>query len=147
MANKKTMRLLIFFFVLIALMPTSLAFAQEQRQIAMSSQIIVRDSDGILVAYLEINKVEYVSLGALHKFLDAEFNPAADQVFSANGQDLQLIRRSIDYNVDSDNVISDTTLNGQVEGRVITLVRPIHDGIPVKSGDTLTVIWTFIRPI
>ncbi|CAE6486893.1 conserved exported hypothetical protein [Candidatus Nitrosotenuis uzonensis] len=137
---------LLCLLLIFSLIPMSLAFAQE-RQIAMSSQIIVRDSDHRLVAYLEVNKIEYVSLGALHTFLDQEYNPRSDQTISVNGQNMQIIRRSIDYIADSDNVISDTTLNVNLGDRVITLVRPIHDGIPVRAGDTITVIWTFIRAV
>jgi len=133
--------------LLFSLIPTSLAFAQEERQIAMSAQIIVRDSDHRLVAYLQVNKIEYVSLGALHTLLDSEYNPQLDQIVSVNGQNLQIIRRSIDYIADSDNVASDITLNKNLGDKIITIVRPIHDGIPVKAGDTITFIWTFIRTV
>lgn len=135
---------IIFFaiFAVLLFVPVSV-FAQE-RPVAMSSQIIVRDSNQNLVAYLEVNKIEYVSLGALHKFLDSELNDS-DQIISKNGQDLQVIRRSIDYTADSDNVISDTTLNANFDGKLVTLVRPIHDGIPVRAGDTITILWTFVR--
>lgn len=145
MINKKTLKRLTFFFALILLVPTNLALAQEERPIAMSSQIIVRDSEGNLIAYLNVNKVEYVSLGSLHNFLDGEFNPKTDQIISTNGPNLQMIRRSIDYTSDSDSVISNLALYSNLDGRMITLVRPIHDGIPVRQGDIITVIWTFLR--
>jgi hypothetical protein len=151
MANDKynnhirpAMRILLVFLAL-AIIPVHSAFAQED--IAISAQIILRDSSDSLVAFLELGKVAYVGVGIIHSFLDGEFNPNSDPVFSSEGKNIQVIRRAIDYTPESDELLTDLTLNANINGEQYTIVRPVHDGIPVKKGDTLTVIWTFIRAI
>jgi hypothetical protein len=63
-------------------------------------------------------------------------------------QKIQIIERQDVMNFDTENVISDTTLNTPLEsGQLVSLIRLIHDGIPVIPGDELITIWTFIRPV
>lgn len=139
------MKLLLVLSILL-IIPANAAVAQEG-QLGVTSQIILRDASGGLVAFLEVNKIAYVGEGIIHQFLDGEFNPNSDPVFSSDGKNIQVIRRAIDYHPESDELLTDLTLNVNIDGKQHTIVRPVHDGIPVKSGDTLTVIWTFIRAI
>ncbi|MEX0765008.1 MAG: hypothetical protein WD033_07585, partial [Nitrosopumilaceae archaeon] len=92
-------------------------------------------------------KVGYLNVKGLHGFLDYESARGQDPTFTAGETEFQLIRRTITYTYDSQTVISDITLNVAQDGRTITLVRPIHDGISGTAGDTLTAVWTFIRPV
>jgi hypothetical protein len=63
-------------------------------------------------------------------------------------QKMQIIERQGILNFDLENVISDTTLNTPLEsGQIVTLIRLIHDGVSVISGDELITIWTFIRSV
>jgi hypothetical protein len=141
-----TLKILAVVAFALIIIPLHAAYAQE-REIAIISQIMLRDASGSLVAFVDVGKIEYVDAGTLHTFLDDEFNPNTDPIFSTDEKNIQVIRRAIDYHPESDDLLTDLTLNVNIDGKPVTLVRPIHDGIPVRNGDTLTVIWTFIRTI
>jgi hypothetical protein len=141
-----SMRALFVAILALGIIPVHSALAQSQ-DLGISSQIILRDPSGGLVAFLEVSKINYIGKGIIHQFLDAEFNPNSDPVFSSNGKNIQVIRRAIDYTAESDELLTDLTLNANINGEQYTIVRPVHDGIPVKQGDTVTVIWTFVRAI
>ncbi len=109
-------------------------------------QNILRDSDGNLVTTHQVTKIGYINPVALDQFLTEEASQN-DPIVSMSGQRMQIIERAITVDFDSKNVLSDTTLNIGEKDKVLTLVRLIHDGIPVTKGDQMTTIWTFIRPV
>jgi len=110
-------------------------------------QHILRDSEGNLVTSFEASKIGYIQQSSLTKFLDAE-SSQDDPVIMIGNQKMQIIERQGTVNFDSENVISDTTLNTPLDdGQIISLIRLVHDGIPVIPGDELITIWTFIRPV
>lgn len=122
------------------------AYAQTS-DTAIFVKHILRDSEGNLVTSFEATKIGYIVPITLTKFLDAE-STQNDPVMIVNNQKIQIIERQGTLNFDSKNVISDTTLNTSLDdGRLITLIRLVHDGIPVIPGDELITIWTFIRPV
>ncbi len=122
-------------------------FAQQTTDVLIFTQITLRDSDRNLIASFEPTKIGYHNSVALDNFLDFE-STKNDPIINIGSQKMQIIERAGTLNFDSENVISDTTLNTSLDdGQIITLVRLIHDGIPVTSGDELTIIWTFIRPV
>jgi len=95
----------------------------------------------------ESTKIGYLNIVALQNFLDKE-TTANDPIMNIGSQKMQIIERAGVLDFDSENVVSDTTLYTTLEnGHTLTLVRLIHDGIPVTAGDELTTIWTFIRPL
>lgn len=113
----------------------------------ISLQIILRDSDDHLITYLNIQKLGYLNRAGLDEFLNYEAARGQDSTFTVGDTTFQMIRRTITYTYDSQTVISDITLNDVQNGKTVTLIRPIHDGIPGEEGDTLTTVWTFIRPV
>ena len=122
------------------------SYAQMSESIILV-QHILRDSEGNLITSFEATKIGYIQKTALTKFLDAE-STQNDPVMMVGNQKIQVIERQGSLNFDSDTVVSDTTLNTPLEsGQIITLIRLIHDGIPVTLGDELITIWTFIRPV
>ncbi len=122
-------------------------FAQQTSDVFIFTQITLRDSQGNLVMTFEPTKIGYLNIVALQNFLDGE-STANDPIMNIGSQKMQIIERAGILDFDSENVISDTTLNTTLEnGQALTLVRLIHDGIPVIAGDQLTTIWTFIRPL
>lgn len=143
--------LLVLLVFSIGFVYTSESYGQQPTNsgpgIIMSLQLILRDSDDHLITYLDVQKVGYLNVKALHEFLDYESARGQDPTFITGGTEFQLIQRTITYTYDSQTVISDVTLNVAQDGRLVTLVRPIHDGISGAAGDTLTAVWTFIRPV
>jgi hypothetical protein len=121
-------------------------FAQTP-SVLVFSQIILRDSQGNLVTSFVVTKIGYIDEMALQDFLDDE-SSTNDPIMDIGGQKMQIIERAITFDFDSEDVLSDTTLNTFLDnGQIVTLVRLIHDGIPVTSGDEIIHIWTFIRPL
>lgn len=140
------MKLAIILLIL-SLVPIFLPSYAQTSDTTIFVQHILRDSDGNLVTSFEATKIGYIQQSALTKFLDAESN-SNDPIMMIKNQKMQIIERQGTINFDSDNVISDTTLNTPLEsGQIVTLIRLIHDGIPVIPGDELITIWTFIRPV
>lgn len=110
-------------------------------------QHILRDSDGNLVTSFEATKIGYIQQSTLTNFLDAESN-SNDPIMMIENQKMQIIERQATLEFDSENVVSDTTLNTPNDnGGITTLIRLVHDGIPVIPGDELITIWTFIRTV
>lgn len=137
-----------YFLLLLLLIPIFImpVYAQSFETLVFV-QNTLRDSEGNLVTSFEVSKIGYLQKVALERFLDAEVSNN-DPIVMINNQKMQIIEREISLSFDSDNVISDTTLNASLEnGQIITLVRLIHDGIPVTSGDELTLIWIFVRSV
>lgn len=137
----------------IMLLPVVLgdSFAQSQATdsddtLFIFVQIIVRNSDGQLVTYLESYRIAIENLGALHEFLDSETKAGKDPVIDVGGQPFQLIKRLKTITFESDNVFATTSLSDSRDGSIVLLAHFDHDGFPVVKGDELTMIWTIIRP-
>jgi len=121
--------------------------AQQTSDVIIFTHVILRDSQGNLVISFEPTKIGYLNIVALNNFLDDE-STVNDPILDFGSQKMQIIEREGVLNFDSDNVLSDTTLNVSLDdGQILTLVRLIHDGITVTTDDELSIIWTFIRPV
>ena len=110
-------------------------------------QSTIRNSDGILVAYLESSKFTDLNKPALESFLDFEASRGNDPIITIDGQNYQVIRRVQSQSFDSDGLVASTILSDSVDGKLTVLARFTHDGYPTVSGDTLESMWTFVRPV
>ncbi len=108
-------------------------------------QSTIRNSDGVLVAYLESSKFTDLNLSVLESFLDFEASRGNDPIITIDGQNYQVIRRVQSQSFDSEGLVASTILSDNVDGKPTVLVRFAHDGYPVVSGDTLESMWTFVR--
>lgn len=123
------------------------SYAQQTSDTLIFVQNIVRDSQGNLITSFEVTKIGYLAKSSLNNFLDEESSPN-DPIINIGSQKMQIMERQIEVDFNSDDVVSDTTLNMIKEnGDMLSLVRLIHDGIPVTAGDKQIQIWTFIRPV
>ncbi len=107
-------------------------------------QTQIRNSDGQLVAYLEANKVSIPQPERLDKFLDSKY---AASTINRGGQDYEVIQVDLTKKVEETDVISKTVLGVMENNEPVLLAVSDHDGYPVVPGDTVTSIWTIIRPI
>lgn len=137
----------------IMLLPVMLgdSFAQSQATdsddtLFIFVQIIIRNSDGQLVTYLESHRIAIVNLEALNEFLDFETKSGKDPIIDVGGQPFQLIKRLKTITFESDTVLATTSLSDSIDDSVVLLAQFDHDGYPVVKGDELTMIWTIIRP-
>jgi len=137
------LKFLILFFIPLFIIPV---YGQTSDTTIFVKHIL-RDSEGHLVTSFESTKIGFIQQSALTKFLDLE-SSQNDPILIIGNQKMQIIERQGILHFDRENVVSDTTLNTpKDDGGISTLIRLVHDGIPVIPGDELITIWTFIRPV
>ena len=143
-------RIILFSFVIL-LFPISDSFGVYQTELGDNMfifvQSIVRNSDGVLVAYLESTKFTDLNLSGLKSFLDIEVSRGIGPVITIDGQNFQVIRRVQSQSFDSERLVASTVLYDKIDDNPTILARFAHDGYYVESGDTLESMWTFIRPV
>ena len=143
-------RIILFSFVFL-LFPISDSFGAYQTELGddifILVQSIVRNSDGVLVAYLESTKFTNLNLSGLKSFLDIEVSRGIGPVITIDGQNFQVIRRVQSQSFDSERLVASTVLYDKIDDNPTILARFAHDGYYVESGDTLESMWTFIRPV
>lgn len=143
-------KIILFSFVFL-LFPMSNSFGAYQTELGdevfIFVQSTVRNSDGVLVAYLESSKFTDLNKPALESFLDFEASRGNDPIITIDGQNYQVIRRVQSHSFDSEGLVASTILSDNVDGKNTVLARFAHDGYPVISGDTLESMWTFVRPV
>jgi len=108
-------------------------------------QTTVRNSDGVLITYLESSKFTDLNKPGLESFLNFEASRGADPLITIDGQNYQVIRRVKSQSFSSDGLVSSTILSDITDEKSVVLARFAHDGYPVVSGDTLESVWTFVR--
>jgi len=141
-------RIILFSFALL-LFPIGISFGTYQTELGDDTfifvQSTVRNSDGVLVAYLESSKFTDLNKPALESFLDFEASRGADPIITIDGENYQVIRRVQSHSFTSDDLTASTILSDNIDGKPVVLARFAHDGYPVVSGDTLESMWTFVR--
>jgi hypothetical protein len=144
------MKIILFLFAFL-LFPISNSFGAYQTELGddmfIFVQSIVRNSDGVLVAYLESTKFTNLNLSGLKSFLDLEVSRGIGPVITIDGQNFQVIRRVQSQSFDSERLVASTVLYDKIDDNPTILARFAHDGYYVESGDTLESMWTFIRPV
>ena len=106
---------------------------------------VVRDSNGSLVLFQEATKFTDVNYPLLDDFLDYE-SGYGYQTITLDGSQYQMIRRVQSFVYQYDDFRVGTALHSSIDGNPI-LVRFAHDGYFVYKGETLYLIWTFLRPL
>jgi len=143
-------KLILFGFVFL-LFPLSNIFGVIQTNIGddifVFVQTTIRNSDGVLVVYLESTKFTNFNATALGSFLDYEATRGHDPIVTIDGEKYQVIRRVQSQPFDSEGLVASTILSDNVNGKPIVLARFAHDGYTVVSGDTIESMWTFVRPV
>jgi len=141
-------RIILFSFALL-LFPIGNSFGTYQTELGddifIFVQSTVRNSDGVLVVYLESSKFTNLNKPALESFLDFEALRGADPIITIDGENYQVIRRVQSQSFSSDDLTASTILSDNIDGKPVVLARFAHDGYPVVSGDTLESMWTFVR--
>jgi len=130
---------------------SSNSYAQDSsdlsRDVYISVQTFVRDSDGVLVHYFENDKFTHKNFIPLNKFLDFEASRGNDPIYDINGKKFQLIQRTKTTQSDSHQLVSSTLLSDSEQPRIDFLVRYAHDGYFLTPGDEIKQVWTFLRTI
>lgn len=145
------MKILIFIVLFVSFFSFDHAFGTYQTELGDDDVFIfvqstVRNSDGVLVAYLESTKFTTINITALESFLDFETSDN-DPIITIDANEFQVIRRVQSYSFNSEELVASTNLFDIVDENPILLARFAHDGYSVMPGDVLTSIWTFVRSI
>jgi hypothetical protein len=137
--------------VLLLLIPTSNAFGAYQTELGddifILVQSIVRNSDGLLMVYLESTKFSDLNLSSLESFLDFETSRGNDPIITIDETQFQVIRRVQSQSFNSEGLVPSTVLLDNVDEKPLVLARFAHDGYSVVPGDTIESIWTFVRSV
>jgi hypothetical protein len=125
------------------LVATSYALTPVSNRTFIFVQTQIRNSDDQLVAYLEANKITILQPERLDKFLDSK---SVVSTITRGGQNYDIIQIELARNVEETDVISKTVLGTLENNEPVLLAVSDHDGYPIVSGDTITSIWTIVRP-
>jgi len=135
----------------------TLAFAQTQpatiaEEQTVHAEVIVRDSQGNLVAYLQAYRFDINQ-----EILDRLLVQALETEEEVLGKSSVIIKDGKEYQVvkfttqDVFNVEQIRTWDGIVVSigseEDVYFIRFFHDAIPVKPGDTQLVVWTVTKPL
>ncbi len=154
--NKSHFLCLIFsLFILVSILSlTSDSYAQSrfpfvpitpQYGVITFVQTFLYNSEGQLVAYLASDKFSDINLGALNVLLNSEATEN-DPIITINDNKLQIIQRQKTVPYDKDNVIASTVLADKNNDSLTMVLRFAHDGYPIRDGEKVVSVWTFIRP-
>jgi hypothetical protein len=153
-SSKKTVRALLLALVIgsILILATGNSFAQttdssQQSVLGIYAQIIVHDSSGNLVAYIEIPRVIIYHPDQLNSQINSNMGMFDRNIINVGGQNLEILQVNSTVvhqtpTIVSLNLISTNTPNGNE-----TLAAAVHDGYPVIPGDKVTTYWTIIRSV
>ena len=113
-------------------------------------QIIHRDSNGNLLAYIESDKISIMHNDAMIELMDMQSSIGTDPVYDINGNNVEVIIRQQITEIETTTLSTDTKLVSTVkdkDGNKIIILRIVHDGYMAYAGDTVTTYWNFARII
>ena len=139
---------LLIIFSLIFVSFVSVAAAQEHEDVAVIAlvQIIQRDDNGNLIAYLEYYKAHIPDRDVFFHMLS--LNEPLKIIQDVSGDRYELIQIPTEVTTDDSGLMSTvkiglTSDDGILyDGSVVS-----HDGMRVPPGEFVTVIWTFLKPV
>ena len=135
------MKLLLIGVILLSVFVIPVAFAEIPY---IFVQIIHKDSEGNLLAYLQSDRVSDANLDMINEMLDHESTRGVDPIYQINGNVFQVITRENTLQFDSPLMYASTDLISS-ENNVI--LRLPHDGLRVLPGDSIKIIWIFSRSV
>jgi len=131
------MKLLILGVIIISVFVIPTAFAETPY---IFVQIVHKDSDGNLLAYLQSDRVTDANLTEINEMLEHESERGVDPIYQKDGNVFQVITRENTLHFDSSLMYASTSLRN-AENDII--LRLPHDGLRVLPDDTIKVIWIF----
>jgi hypothetical protein len=106
-------------------------------------QIIHKDSNGNLLAYLQSDRITDANLDLINEMLDHESTLRDDPIYQINDNVFQVITRESTLHFDSPLMYASTSLIQDVDDEQVVVLRLPHDGFRVLPGDSIKVIWIF----
>ena len=138
------MKLLILGVIIISVFVIPTAFAETPY---IFVQIIHKDSDGNLLAYLQSDRVTDANLTEINEMLEHESARGIDPIYQKDGNTFQVITRENTLYFDSPLMYASTSLIQDVNDEQNIILRLPHDGFRVLPGDSIKVIWIFAKSV
>ena len=139
---------LLIIFSLIFVSFVSVAAAQESYDISVIAlvQIIQRDDNGNLIAYLEYNKAHIPDRDVFFHMLS--INEPIKIIEDVNGNQFELIQIHTEVQTDESGLMSTVKVGLEgTDGLLYSGSVVAHDGMRVPPGEFVTVVWTFLKPV
>ena len=114
----------------------------DSSRFAIYVQVLIRNSNGQLVAYLESTRVDVPDPKFLDVILDTR--STGKSIITINDKEYEKIKITHSGSYVGPNTAA--TITGSMWGDRWAL-RTIHDGTPLVEGDKIDSVWTIIRPV
>ena len=109
-------------------------------------QILLRDSNGSLVAYIETVRFLLINPLELNIFLDNQ-NQTRKEFFIKDDKKYESQKWETKHDEFSiQHAYSTTQLRDVYQNEFVPLLLFLHDSFPVQPGDTARFFWTVVRP-
>ena len=146
------MRFLILSFVICCILVSSIGLASAQttgpvpqQVLGIYAQIVVENSSGNLVSYLETSNVRINDVTQFNQIINENINQFKKTTVNEEGQDIEILQVNETLVHKSPTIISLNFISLKTPSGSKILVVADHDGFPVSVGDKMTTYWTIVR--
>ena len=111
-------------------------------------QIIHRDSDGNLLAYIESDDMQDIDKDSIIELINYESSQGNDPIYQVNANTIEVITRQQISQVETISLSTDSKLVSNFldeDGKEIITLRFTHDGYMAFPGDTVITYWNFVK--
>ncbi len=127
-----------------------ISFAQTagptpQQLLGIFAQIVIRDSSGNLVSYLETSNVRINDQENFNQIINENINQFKKTTVTVQGQDIEILQVNDTLVHQSPTIVSLNLISLKTPSGPKVLVVANHDGFPVAPGDKMTTYWTIVR--
>jgi hypothetical protein len=108
-------------------------------------QLIVRDSEGRLITYVQADQIIGIDPTVLDQYLDDRQNK---KIITLDGKSHELVQwQGRTETIDKTHAMTVFTLYGLVDDTYQIALEILHNSYQVNPGDTVTVYWNVLRPL
>ncbi len=118
---------------------------QQQQVLGIYAQIVIRDSSGNLVSYLETSNVRINDPSQFNQIIDDNIGQFKRTVVTTTSGDIEILQVNETFVHPSPTIVSLNLISLKTAEGPKTLVIADHDGFPVIPGDRMTTYWTIVR--
>ena len=110
-------------------------------------QIVLRDSNGSLVAYIETDQFIMISPLELNRFLDNQ-NQTHKEFFIKDDKKYESQKWETKHDEFSvQRTFSSTILKDVYQNEFVLVAQMLYDSYQTQPGDTARFFWTVVRPV
>jgi len=110
-------------------------------------QGVLRDSNGILVAYIEADQIIAISPLELNRFLD-NLNQTHKEFFIKDDQKYESQQWETNTETYHEKLTYSSSAPRDIyQNEFVTILQMRHDSYQTQPGDTMRIFWTMIRPV